>query len=132
MALASPLADTTYRIDFTVGGLLEPERVWQTILPSDHIGYTHIEPSPLRPDSMWWSVTAQDRPAVTAGHLDFERTAGRWRQFKGEGTSKSGELAQALSGAKKIVVCTIQTFPFALMTVQELAAGAPASASALS
>jgi type I site-specific restriction-modification system R (restriction) subunit len=32
----------------------------------------------------------------------------------GEGGSKSGELAEALSGDKKIVVCTIQTFPFAL------------------
>jgi hypothetical protein len=25
------------------------ERVWQTILPCDRIGYTHIEPWPLRP-----------------------------------------------------------------------------------
>jgi type I restriction enzyme, R subunit len=54
--------------------------------------------------------------------FDFERTAGVVATIKGEGTSKSGELAQALSGAKKIVVCTIQTFPFALKTVQELAA----------
>jgi type I restriction enzyme R subunit len=54
--------------------------------------------------------------------FDFERTAGVVATIKGEGASKSGELAQALSGAKKIVVCTIQTFPFALKTVQELAA----------
>ena len=40
----------------------------------------------------------------------------------GENASKSGELATALSGGKKIVVCTIQTFPFALKAVQELAA----------
>ena len=40
----------------------------------------------------------------------------------GESASKSGELAEALNGAKKIVVCTIQTFPFALEKVQELAA----------
>ncbi|MBL8940108.1 MAG: hypothetical protein JNM69_36500 [Archangium sp.] len=31
-------------------------------------------------------------------------------------------MAEALSGAKKIVVCTIQTFPFALKAVRELAA----------
>jgi type I restriction enzyme R subunit len=54
--------------------------------------------------------------------FDFERTAGVVATIKGEGASKSGELAQALSGAKKIVVCTIQTFPFALKAVQELAA----------
>ena len=36
--------------------------------------------------------------------------------------SKSEKLAQALSGDKKIVVCTIQTFPFALQAVQKLAA----------
>ena len=54
--------------------------------------------------------------------FDFERTAGVVATIKGESTSKSGELAQALSGGKKIVVCTIQTFPFALKSVQELAA----------
>jgi hypothetical protein len=54
--------------------------------------------------------------------FDFERTAGVVATIKGESASKSGELAQALSGGKKIVVCTIQTFPFALKAVQELAA----------
>jgi type I restriction enzyme R subunit len=54
--------------------------------------------------------------------FDFERTAGVVATIKGENQSKSGELAQALSGGKKIVVCTIQTFPFALQAVQELAA----------
>ena len=52
----------------------------------------------------------------------FERTAGVVATIKGEGNSKSGELAEALSGDKKIVVCTIQTFPFALKAVRELAA----------
>ena len=52
----------------------------------------------------------------------FERTAGVVATIKGEGSSKSGELAAALSGDKKIVVCTIQTFPFALKAVRELAA----------
>lgn len=54
--------------------------------------------------------------------FDFERTAGVVATIKGESQSKSGELAEALSGGKKIVVCTIQTFPFALRAVQELAA----------
>ena len=38
------------------------------------------------------------------------------------GASKSQELAEALSGTKKIVVCTIQTFPFALEEVRKQAA----------
>ena len=54
--------------------------------------------------------------------FDFERTAGVVATIKGESRSKSGELAQALSGGKMIVMCTIQTFPFALKAVQELAA----------
>jgi type I restriction enzyme R subunit len=54
--------------------------------------------------------------------FDFERTTGVVATIKGESTSKSGELAAALSGDKKIVVCTIQTFPFALKAVRELAA----------
>jgi len=54
--------------------------------------------------------------------FDFERTAGVVATITGESASKSDELAKALSGGKKIVVCTIQTFPFALKEVQELAA----------
>lgn len=54
--------------------------------------------------------------------FDFERTTGVVATIKGEGASKSNELATALSGAKKIVVCTIQTFPFALKAVRDLAA----------
>ncbi|MHB8167516.1 MAG: type I restriction endonuclease subunit R [Sulfuricella sp.] len=54
--------------------------------------------------------------------FDFERTSGVVATITGEGASKSAELAEALSGGKKIVVCTIQTFPFALKAVQELAA----------
>jgi type I restriction enzyme, R subunit len=54
--------------------------------------------------------------------FDFERTAGVVATIKGDDSSKSGQLATALSGGKKIVVCTIQTFPFALKAVQELAA----------
>ena len=52
----------------------------------------------------------------------FERTTGVVATIKGDGGSKSSELAEALSGDKKIVVCTIQTFPFAIKAVRELAA----------
>jgi len=54
--------------------------------------------------------------------FDFERTVGVVATISGEGGSKSTELAEALSGDKKIVVCTIQTFPYALTAVRELAA----------
>ena len=52
----------------------------------------------------------------------FERTTGVVATIKGDGGSKSTELAEALSGDKKIVVCTIQTFPHALKAVRELMA----------
>ncbi len=54
--------------------------------------------------------------------LSFERTQGVVAVITGEGASKSRELAEALSAGKKIVVCTIQTFPFALEEVRKLAA----------
>lgn len=54
--------------------------------------------------------------------FEFERTSGVVATITGKGQSKSGELANALSGGKKIVVCTIQTFPHALKAVQQLAA----------
>ncbi len=63
-------------------------------------------------------IDGQLRDAV----FDFERTTGVVATIKGETSSKSSELAAALSGDKKIVVCTIQTFPFALKAVRELAA----------
>jgi type I restriction enzyme R subunit len=52
----------------------------------------------------------------------FERTLGVVATITGEGASKSRELAAALDGGKKIVVCTIQTFPFALTEIRRLAA----------
>lgn len=52
----------------------------------------------------------------------FERTQGVVATITGDGASKSAELAQALAAGKKIVVCTIQTFPFALAEVRRLAA----------
>ena len=52
----------------------------------------------------------------------FARKSGVVATIRGEGGSKSAELAEALSGTKKIVACTIQTFPHALQAVRELAA----------
>ena len=52
----------------------------------------------------------------------FERNAGVVATIKSGSGSKSAQLAEALSGDKKVVVCTIQTFPFAMEEVQRLAA----------
>ena len=54
--------------------------------------------------------------------FDFQRTTGVVATITSKEGSKSGALAKALSEGKKIVVCTIQTFPFALGAVRELAA----------
>ena len=52
----------------------------------------------------------------------FERRKGVVASITSEEGSKSGKLAQALSGDKKVVVCTIQTFPYALEEVRKLTA----------
>ncbi|MGA9335254.1 MAG: DEAD/DEAH box helicase family protein, partial [Rudaea sp.] len=54
--------------------------------------------------------------------FDFERTTGVVETITGEHGSKSEQLGEALKNGKKIIVCTIQTFPFALQAVQELSA----------
>lgn len=54
--------------------------------------------------------------------FDFERTTGVVASITNEHGSKSAQLSQALKDGKKIIVCTIQTFPFALAAAQELAA----------
>ncbi|SPK72678.1 Type I restriction-modification deoxyribonuclease, R subunit [Cupriavidus taiwanensis] len=54
--------------------------------------------------------------------FDFERTTGVVESITSESGSKSAQLGLALKDGKKIIVCTIQTFPFALQAVQELAA----------
>ena len=54
--------------------------------------------------------------------FSFQRTTGVVATITNDHGSKSGQLAEALAGGKKIVVCTIQTFPFALKEVQKLAA----------
>ncbi|MBB5693594.1 type I restriction endonuclease subunit R [Muricoccus pecuniae] len=51
----------------------------------------------------------------------FERTLGVVASVTGEGGSKSSELAKALGAGKKIVICTVQTFPWALDEVRKLA-----------
>nr|WP_315848381.1 DEAD/DEAH box helicase family protein [uncultured Rhodoferax sp.] len=54
--------------------------------------------------------------------FDFERTHGVVESITNDHGSKSAQLSQALKDGKKIIICTIQTFPFALQAVQELAA----------
>lgn len=54
--------------------------------------------------------------------FDFQRQKGVVATITNKDGSKSGKLAEALDGSKKIVVCTIQTFPFALDAVRQLSA----------
>lgn len=54
--------------------------------------------------------------------FDFQRTTGVVATISDEHGSKSAQLSQALKDGKKIIVCTIQTFPFALEAVQKLSA----------
>jgi type I restriction enzyme R subunit len=71
-------------------------------------------------------IVVSDRRVIDGQLQDaifqFERTKGVVATIKGEGGSKSAELAEALVAGKKILVCTIQTFPFALKEVRRLAA----------
>ncbi|WP_297470445.1 hypothetical protein [Acidithiobacillus sp.] len=52
----------------------------------------------------------------------IQRTAGVVAIVKGEGASKSRALSEALAANKQIVAFTMQTFPFTLQHIQELAA----------
>lgn len=54
--------------------------------------------------------------------FSFQRVTGVVETIKSESGSKSGQLAKALADGKKVIVCTIQTFPFALEAVSKLAA----------
>ncbi|PZN95452.1 MAG: type I restriction endonuclease subunit R [Hyphomicrobiales bacterium] len=71
-------------------------------------------------------IVVSDRNVIDAQLQDalfgFERTTGVVATIRSEGGAKSGQLAEALAQGKKIIVCTIQTFPFALDAVRELAA----------
>lgn len=61
-------------------------------------------------------IDGQLREAV----YDLERTKGVVTSITDEPGSKSGQLAAALNGDKKIIVCTIQTFPALYAKVTEL------------
>jgi type I restriction enzyme R subunit len=71
-------------------------------------------------------IVISDRNVIDAqlqdALFDFQRTTGVVATITSAGASKSGQLAEALAAGKKIVVCTIQTFPFALEEVRKLAA----------
>ncbi|MGU3778381.1 type I restriction endonuclease subunit R [Burkholderia metallica] len=54
--------------------------------------------------------------------FDFERTTGVVASITNESGSKSTQLGLALKNGKKIIVCTIQTFPAAMRAAQELVA----------
>lgn len=70
-------------------------------------------------------IVVSDRNVIDAqlqeALFDFQRTKGVVATIKSEGESKTAQLAKALAEGKKIIVCTIQTFPFALEAVQEQA-----------
>src|SRR5690606_7302319 len=51
--------------------------------------------------------------------FDFERTQGVVETIKNDSGAKGGQLAKALAAGKKIIVCTIQSFPTALAAVRD-------------
>ncbi|TAK18299.1 MAG: type I restriction endonuclease subunit R [Myxococcaceae bacterium] len=71
-------------------------------------------------------LVVSDRTVIDSQLQDalfgFQRTSGVVATITSKDGSKSAKLAEALSGAKKIVVCTMQTFPHALEAVRALAA----------
>lgn len=71
-------------------------------------------------------IVVSDRNVIDAqlqeALFEFERTKGVVATITSDGGSKSAALADALDGGKKIIVCTMQTFPFALDAVRERAA----------
>jgi type I restriction enzyme R subunit len=70
-------------------------------------------------------IVVSDRNVIDAqlqaAIFDFERTTGVVAVITNADSSKSAKLAEALAAGKKIIVCTIQTFPFALEAVREAA-----------
>ncbi len=71
-------------------------------------------------------IVVSDRNVIDAqlqdALFDFQRTQGVVETIKSDSGSKSSQLAEALAAGRKIIVCTIQTFPKTLTKVQELAA----------
>lgn len=71
-------------------------------------------------------IVVSDRRVIDGQLKDalfgFERVTGVVETIRSDGPVKSDQLTQALAAGKKIIVCTIQTFPFALEKVREAAA----------
>ncbi len=71
-------------------------------------------------------VVVSDRRVIDAqlqdAIFDFERVQGVVETIRNDSGAKGGQLAHALAAGKKIIVCTIQSFPTALAAVRELAA----------
>lgn len=71
-------------------------------------------------------IVVSDRNVIDAqlqeALFEFERTKGVVATITSDSSSKSAALADALDADKKIIVCTMQTFPFALEAVRERAA----------
>ena len=71
-------------------------------------------------------IVVSDRTVIDAqlqeALFGFQRQTGVVATISDREGAKSAALAAALDGTKKIVVCTIQTFPFALDVVRERAA----------
>ncbi|KPF81417.1 type I restriction endonuclease subunit R [Novosphingobium sp. AAP93] len=71
-------------------------------------------------------IVVSDRNVIDAqlqeALFEFERTKGVVATITSDSGSKSAALADALDAGKKIIVCTMQTFPFALEAVRERAA----------
>ena len=71
-------------------------------------------------------IVVSDRNVIDAqlqeALFEFERTKGVVATVTSDSGSKSAALADALDSGKKIIVCTMQTFPFALEAVRERAA----------
>ncbi|MBC7604696.1 MAG: type I restriction endonuclease subunit R [Ramlibacter sp.] len=71
-------------------------------------------------------IVVSDRNVIDAqlqeALFEFERTKGVVATITSESGSKSGALAAALDAGKKIIVCTMQTFPHALEAVRERSA----------
>ena len=71
-------------------------------------------------------VVVSDRNVLDAqlqeAIFSFQRTTGVVATITSDSGAKSAQLAKALAGDKKIVICTIQTFPFAMQEIQNLTA----------
>jgi len=71
-------------------------------------------------------IVVSDRNVIDAqlqeALFEFQRTKGVVATITSESGSKSAALADALDEGKKIIVCTMQTFPFALAAVRDRAA----------